>query len=236
MIKEWSSLPVKSREVKRILDAGFDEQKIIFIYFFFFVWEAEWRRRPWLQACSLVLLSSQVLQAAHDALRTHGNGLSSVRFICGTQVWVFPPLKFFRFHLINYRLLTSILCLFFCSQDIHKNLEATISKFHGTEDTILFPSCFDANAGIFEALLTPEDAVLSDEFASWKNNTDNNKKQGWGGEGRRNGATSKTSTSSLFQLPIFLPITPRFPKIFNFCFFFFFFFFLLRFKGFNIRE
>jgi len=70
-------------------------------------------------------------EAAKGAIDTHGFGLSSVRFICGTQ-------------------------------DLHLNLEAAISKFHGTEDTILFPSCFDANAGIFEAVLGPEDAVISD--------------------------------------------------------------------------
>jgi glycine C-acetyltransferase len=75
----------------------------------------------------------QVLDAAKAALESHGNGLSSVRFICGTQ-------------------------------DIHKQLEKNITTFHRTEDAILFPSCFDANAGIFEALLTPEDAVLSDEL------------------------------------------------------------------------
>ena len=71
------------------------------------------------------------MRAAQDTLATHGFGLSSVRFICGTQ-------------------------------DIHKQLEASISAFHGTDDTILYPSCFDANAGLFEALLTAEDAVLSD--------------------------------------------------------------------------
>lgn len=47
-------------------------------------------------------------------------------------------------------------------QDIHKQLEKTISEFHHTEDTILYPSCFDANAGLFEALLTAEDAIISD--------------------------------------------------------------------------
>ncbi len=72
-----------------------------------------------------------LVKAAQDTLATHGFGLSSVRFICGTQ-------------------------------DIHKQLEASISAFHGTDDTILYPSCFDANAGLFEALLTVEDAVLSD--------------------------------------------------------------------------
>eukprot|EP00405_Crypthecodinium_cohnii_P017107 CAMPEP_0206452678 /NCGR_PEP_ID=MMETSP0324_2-20121206/20094_1 /ASSEMBLY_ACC=CAM_ASM_000836 /TAXON_ID=2866 /ORGANISM="Crypthecodinium cohnii, Strain Seligo" /LENGTH=431 /DNA_ID=CAMNT_0053922825 /DNA_START=87 /DNA_END=1382 /DNA_ORIENTATION=+ len=74
-----------------------------------------------------------LIEAAQKALSTHGFGLSSVRFICGTQ-------------------------------DLHKQLEAEISKFHGTEDTILFPSCFDANAGIFEACLGPEDAVISDSL------------------------------------------------------------------------
>ncbi|KAI8475668.1 MAG: 2-amino-3-ketobutyrate coenzyme A ligase [Monoraphidium minutum] len=74
-----------------------------------------------------------VAAAAIDAIKTHGFGLSSVRFICGTQ-------------------------------DLHKRLEARISEFHGTEDTILYPSCFDANAGLFEALLTAGDAVISDEL------------------------------------------------------------------------
>eukprot|EP00933_Yihiella_yeosuensis_P030960 TRINITY_DN24506_c0_g1_i1.p1 TRINITY_DN24506_c0_g1~~TRINITY_DN24506_c0_g1_i1.p1 ORF type:complete len:461 (+),score=83.82 TRINITY_DN24506_c0_g1_i1:83-1384(+) len=73
----------------------------------------------------------KVIEAAQKTLATHGFGLSSVRFICGTQ-------------------------------DVHKELEDIISKFHGTEDTILYPSCFDANAGLFEAVLGPEDAVISD--------------------------------------------------------------------------
>lgn len=75
----------------------------------------------------------KLVEAAVEALRTHGFGLSSVRFICGTQ-------------------------------DLHKRLEQKISEFHGTEDTILYPSCFDANAGLFEAILTSEDAVISDEL------------------------------------------------------------------------
>lgn len=66
-------------------------------------------------------------------MEQYGAGLSSVRFICGTQ-------------------------------DIHKQLEKKIAQFHGREDTILYASCFDANAGIFEAILTPEDAVFSDEL------------------------------------------------------------------------
>lgn len=73
----------------------------------------------------------RLLKAAHSALDARGFGLSSVRFICGTQ-------------------------------DIHKELEAAISRFHGTEDTILYPSCFDANAGVFEQVLGSEDAVISD--------------------------------------------------------------------------
>ncbi|MCB0794818.1 MAG: glycine C-acetyltransferase [Flavobacteriales bacterium] len=72
-----------------------------------------------------------VIQAAHDALDTHGYGMSSVRFICGTQ-------------------------------DLHKNLEAKLSEFHGTEDTILYAACFDANGGVFEPLLGQEDAIISD--------------------------------------------------------------------------
>ncbi len=73
----------------------------------------------------------EIIGAAHQALDSHGYGMSSVRFICGTQ-------------------------------DIHKNLEQTISRYLGTEDTILYSSCFDANAGLFETLLTKEDAIISD--------------------------------------------------------------------------
>ncbi|WP_199029245.1 glycine C-acetyltransferase [Ralstonia sp. ASV6] len=75
----------------------------------------------------------EVLKAAHEALDSHGFGLSSVRFICGTQ-------------------------------DLHKTLEARLAKFLGTEDTILYGSAFDANGGLFETLLGPEDAVISDEL------------------------------------------------------------------------
>ena len=73
-----------------------------------------------------------IVDAAREALDSHGFGLSSVRFICGTQ-------------------------------NIHKQLEERISRFLGTEDTILYTSCFDANAGLFETILGPEDAVISDE-------------------------------------------------------------------------
>ena len=74
-----------------------------------------------------------VVEAAHEALRTHGYGLSSVRFICGTQ-------------------------------DLHKTLEARLSRFLGTEDTILYAAAFDANGGLFEPLLGEQDAVISDEL------------------------------------------------------------------------
>ncbi|MFC2134689.1 glycine C-acetyltransferase [Bacteroidota bacterium] len=75
----------------------------------------------------------EVIKAAHDGLETRGYGMSSVRFICGTQ-------------------------------DIHRELEAKVTEFLGTEDTILFPSCMDANAGVFEALLTNEDVMISDRL------------------------------------------------------------------------
>ena len=74
-----------------------------------------------------------LIAAAKEALDTHGFGMASVRFICGTQ-------------------------------DLHKELEAALSKFLGTEDTILYPSAFDANGGLFETILTDRDAVISDEL------------------------------------------------------------------------
>ena len=73
----------------------------------------------------------QLVEAAKTALDKYGYGMSSVRFICGTQ-------------------------------DIHKELEHKLAAFLGTEDVILYPSCFDANAGLFETLLTEEDAIISD--------------------------------------------------------------------------
>lgn len=73
----------------------------------------------------------KVIEAAKNAIDTHGFGMSSVRFICGTQ-------------------------------DIHKELENKISKFLGTEDTILYAAAFDANGGVFEPIFGPEDAIISD--------------------------------------------------------------------------
>jgi glycine C-acetyltransferase len=76
---------------------------------------------------------SEMIQASKDVLDSHGFGMSSVRFICGTQ-------------------------------DIHKTLEAKLSSFLGMEDTILYAAAFDANGGLFEPLLTAEDAIISDEL------------------------------------------------------------------------
>lgn len=75
----------------------------------------------------------EIKAVAKESLDKYGFGLSSVRFICGTQT-------------------------------IHKELEKRISEFHSMEDTILYPSCFDANAGIFEALLTKDDVIITDEL------------------------------------------------------------------------
>lgn len=75
----------------------------------------------------------KLIAAAKEALETHGYGLSSVRFICGTQ-------------------------------DLHKALEAKIAEFFGTEDTILYAACFDANGGVFEPLLGENDAIISDSL------------------------------------------------------------------------
>ncbi len=75
----------------------------------------------------------KLVQAAKDSLDSHGFGMSSVRFICGTQ-------------------------------DDHKTLEAKIAEFFGTEDTILYAACFDANGGVFEPILTAEDAIISDSL------------------------------------------------------------------------
>lgn len=75
----------------------------------------------------------RIVKAASKTLETHGYGMSSVRFICGTQ-------------------------------DIHKQLEASIARFFNTEDTILYAACFDANGGVFEPLFSDEDAIISDEL------------------------------------------------------------------------
>ncbi|HET7267755.1 MAG TPA: glycine C-acetyltransferase [Oleiagrimonas sp.] len=75
--------------------------------------------------------NAEVIAAAKEALDSHGFGMASVRFICGTQ-------------------------------DLHKQLEAKISEFFGTDDTILYAACFDANGGLYEPILTADDAIISD--------------------------------------------------------------------------
>ena len=75
--------------------------------------------------------NKELIKAAKEAMDTHGYGMASVRFICGTS-------------------------------DLHKKLEAKIANFFGTEDTILYAACFDANGGVFEPLLTDQDAIISD--------------------------------------------------------------------------
>ncbi len=91
--------------------------------------------RPLLNLCANNYLGladhPKLIEAAGKALETHGFGMASVRFICGTQ-------------------------------DLHKELETRLASFLGMEDCILFPSCFDANGGLFEPLLGPEDAITSD--------------------------------------------------------------------------
>src|SRR6188768_3485611 len=72
-----------------------------------------------------------LVEAAHEGLRKHGYGLSSVRFICGTQ-------------------------------DLHRDLERTIARHHGKDDAIVYTSCFDANGGLCETLLSETDAIISD--------------------------------------------------------------------------
>jgi glycine C-acetyltransferase len=75
----------------------------------------------------------ELIKAANDAFKTHGYGMASVRFICGTT-------------------------------DLHKILERKIAEFFGTDDTILYAACFDANGGVFEPLLDPKDAIISDSL------------------------------------------------------------------------
>ncbi|MDR1594397.1 MAG: glycine C-acetyltransferase [Prevotellaceae bacterium] len=77
--------------------------------------------------------NARVIEAAKKAMDTHGFGMSSVRFICGTQ-------------------------------DIHKELEVAVSKYFGTDDTILYAACFDANGGVFEPLFSEQDAIISDSL------------------------------------------------------------------------
>ncbi len=125
------------KELQEIRDAGlYKEERIITTPQGVEIM-VEGRQEPVLNFCAnnYLGLSSHpnVIEAAHRALESHGYGMSSVRFICGTQ-------------------------------DLHKKLEAKLAEFHGTEDTILYAACFDANGGVFEPLMGEEDAIISDQL------------------------------------------------------------------------
>lgn len=125
------------KELQEIRDAGlYKEERIITTPQGVEI-RVEGRQEPVLNFCAnnYLGLSSHpnVIEAAHRALESHGYGMSSVRFICGTQ-------------------------------DLHKKLEAKLAEFHGTEDTILYAACFDANGGVFEPLMGEEDAIISDQL------------------------------------------------------------------------
>lgn len=135
------SREILSRELAGIKEAGlFKEERIICApqdseIEVVFPYGAEEKRVINMCANNYLGLSSHpdVVEAAHKGLDHRGYGMSSVRFICGTQ-------------------------------DIHKQLEDKLSEFLGTEDTILFPSCMDANCGVFEAVLTEEDIMIADRL------------------------------------------------------------------------
>jgi glycine C-acetyltransferase len=128
--------PALSAELGRIREAGlFKSERVIASPQGAEVVLEDGRRVLVFCANNYLGLSShpRVIAAAHAALDSHGFGMSSVRFICGTQ-------------------------------DLHQQLERRISEFVGTEDTILYAACFDANGGVFEPLLGEADAVISDEL------------------------------------------------------------------------
>ncbi|HUU37048.1 MAG TPA: glycine C-acetyltransferase [Candidatus Desulfaltia sp.] len=125
-----------SKELQSIRDAGlFKEERIIMTPQGAEIEVKGGRKVLNFCANNYLGLSShpKVIQAAHEALDKWGYGMSSVRFICGTQ-------------------------------DIHKILEEKISRFLGTEDTILYAACFDANGGVFEPLLLADDAIITDQL------------------------------------------------------------------------
>jgi len=125
-----------SKELQSIRDAGlFKEERIIMTPQGAEIEVKGGRKVLNFCANNYLGLSShpKVIQAAHQALDKWGYGMSSVRFICGTQ-------------------------------DIHKILEEKISRFLGTEDTILYAACFDANGGVFEPLLLADDAIITDQL------------------------------------------------------------------------
>jgi glycine C-acetyltransferase len=126
--------PKLEKELKEIVDAGlFKKERVITSPQSAEITIAGGQKVLNFCANNYLGLSShpKVIEAAKNAIDSHGFGLSSVRFICGTQ-------------------------------DIHKELEAKISKFLGMEDTILYAAAFDANGGVFEPLFGPEDAIISD--------------------------------------------------------------------------
>ncbi len=128
--------PVLEAELQKIRDAGlYKSERVIATPQGAQVTLADGREVIVFCANNYLGLSShpRVIAAAHRALDSHGYGMSSVRFICGTQ-------------------------------DLHRKLEQRISEFLGTEDTILYAACFDANGGVFEPLLGEADAVISDEL------------------------------------------------------------------------
>jgi glycine C-acetyltransferase len=122
-----------SEEISAIKDAGlYKTERVIMSPQFS---EIEVNGKKVLNFCANNYLglanNRQLIDAAKDVLETHGYGMASVRFICGTS-------------------------------DLHKKLEQSIAEFFGTEDTILYAACFDANGGVFEPLLSDQDAIISD--------------------------------------------------------------------------
>ncbi|PAA55497.1 hypothetical protein BOX15_Mlig005519g1, partial [Macrostomum lignano] len=134
LVSKWAFVDAKLSEVK---DAGTWKNELMILGKQAPSIKVDGQSKEMLNFCAnnYLGLSSHplVVEAAIEAIKTHGNGYSSVRFICGTS-------------------------------DLHKQLEAKIAAFHDREDAILYPSCFDANAGIFEVLLNDADAVISDEL------------------------------------------------------------------------
>ncbi len=128
---------VLKKEINEIREAGLYKEERVITSPQGVEIEVEGRDEPVLNFCAnnYLGLSShpEVMAAAVEGLQARGYGLSSVRFICGTQ-------------------------------DVHKELERKLAEFHGTEDTILYAACFDANGGVFEPLLGPDDAIISDQL------------------------------------------------------------------------
>jgi glycine C-acetyltransferase len=129
--------PVLARELESIREAGLYKNERIITSPQSVEITVEGGSAPVLNFCAnnYLGLSShpRVIEAAHRALDEHGYGMSSVRFICGTQ-------------------------------DLHRELEQKLAAFHGTDDTILYAACFDANGGVFEPLLGENDAIISDQL------------------------------------------------------------------------